>query len=144
MTRDGYASLLLVALAILLCLAAASLLLRVGFSPSAQPARGPARSPLPGVTLDRVATPEGPRLIVTSLRGGAPPAGLAVGDRIEDVGGARVTSLAALRDDLRHEPADPLEVHVRRNGRILAVAVMRETAIMRDTGVVRETVGGRP
>lgn len=123
MTRAAYARLLL----LMLCVAAAVLLLCAGPVRPPQPLGVASRSPLSGVTLDRVTTPEGPRLIVTSLRGGDPPVGLAVGDRIEDIDGLPAVSLSALRGDLDRDRANPLELHVRRGGRIIAVAVARET-----------------
>lgn len=113
---------------VLLCVAATVLLLRAEFLRAPHPlAAGATDTALPGVTLDRVTTTEGPRLMVTSLRGnGVMSSGLRVGDWIEDVDGVPVRSYSALRRDLARDRADPLKVHVRRKGGLVAVAVARE------------------
>lgn len=122
MARGGYVRLLLP----LLGIAALIPLLRV------DPVRSPPgigagiKSPLAGVTLDRIATPDGPRLIVTSLRGTDPRSGLAVGDRIIDLNGMPVVSLASLRSDLDRDRSNPLKLHVNRGGKKMVVAIRRE------------------
>lgn len=122
MTRGGYVLLLL----LLMGLAALVPMLRL------DPARPPSgigaglKSPLAGVTLDRIATPSGPRLIVTSVRGTDPLTGLAVGDRILDLDGVPIVSLASLRSDLNQDRSNPLRLHVNRDGKTMAVVVRRE------------------
>lgn len=124
-------------LAILLCLAATILLLRAEIVRAPQPlVSGAPATALPDVTLDRVVTLAGPRLMVTSLRGnGDRSGGLRVGDWIEDVDGVPVRSLAALRRDIARDRTDPLKVHVHRGHGMVAVEIARET-------MVHEAVGG--
>lgn len=122
---------------VLLCVATTVLLLRAEFVRTPHTlAAGATDTALPDVTLDRVTTEEGPRLMVTSLRGnGVMSSGLRVGDWIEDVDGVPVRSLTALRRDIARDRAEPLKVHVHRGGGLVAVAVAREA-------MVDEAVGG--
>jgi hypothetical protein len=90
---------------ILLCVAAIVLLLRAEIVRTPHPhAARVTDITLPDVTLDRVTTRVGPRLMVTSQREiGAISSGLRVGDWIEDVDGAPVRSRADLRRDIARE-----------------------------------------
>jgi len=79
---------------------------------------------LPSVTLDRMTTPEGPRLVVTSERS-PDVSDLNVGDRLEDVDGQPAASLPALRQILAADHAAMLRLHVRRHERLLTIVVER-------------------
>ncbi|WP_157219056.1 hypothetical protein [Flavisphingomonas formosensis] len=103
-------------------LAAASLLLRPG--QRLADSYAPPVTFLPRVTLDKIATPEGPRLVVTSER--SPDASdLNVGDRLEDIDGQPAPSFAALRHILAVDHAATLRLHVRRHDRLLTILVDR-------------------
>lgn len=73
---------------------------------------------IPGVTLERIATAAGPRLVVTSLRsdGAAAGGGLRVGDRIDGVDGSAASTVAAVRRAVDRSAGRPIDIRVWRAG----------------------------
>ncbi|HTN13169.1 MAG TPA: signaling protein [Sphingomonadaceae bacterium] len=70
-----------------------------------------------GATLSELETPEGRRLVVTSLRTGGPGAegGLRVGDRIERVAGFASPGKAALKKRLANRGPQGIDVEIGRD-----------------------------